>query len=642
MNKPIHVRDGLQSMTARLGTMRDKAATTEYVRTPVSEDQLSAAYETSWLARKIIDVPALDTFRAWRRWQAEPQQIEAIEEEERRLGLLQKLMRTYRLARLYGACYLYFDLGDDASEPADPRRVARGGLRFTTVLTHHQISAGDMEQDPLSERYGRPQWYGVLNRPELRIHPSRFVILRGSDPDADLNRSVGTLIDGNSILRPLLDSIRQFDSAAANIASLIFESKIDVIKVKGLMSMIAGNPLEEERLLARYELAARAKGNNGMLLLDQEAEEYEQKNATFNSLSDIMDRFAQNASGAADIPITRLYGRSPGGLNATGDHDLRNYYDRISADQQLEIKPALKLLDECLIRSALGSRPPEVHYIWAPLWQIDANERASLGTSAAGMFKTLQETGLFPDEVLAQGALNVLTEDSIVPGLEEVYNRFFEEGGVHDFGSDDGAAGDGGGVLLGDDGSDQPRHPAGSEKGGQFASKEGGGLTAVGVSRVKGQVTDDHREAVVQYVQDASEINHELRKGNEPAYLRDTVDNLDDVLGRSKLKEGTDLYRGLTPEAVQAIGFKKDMEFSDSGFVSTSKSKVRAKEFAEDARTGETGYVMQIYAKAGTKALDVGSLINDNFEQEVLLPRGQRFRVVKVDDAKRTLYVHAI
>lgn len=474
--KKLHLKDGLQGLTSGLGTMRDKAVELEYQFPQVAEEQLVAAYRTSWLARKIVDVPAMDSFRAWRTWQATAEEIEKLEAEEKRLQLLQKLMKTYRLARLYGACYLYFDLGDDASEPLQLDRVKAGGLRFATVLTHRHLSIGEIEDDPMDSRFGRPRWYGVYGKPGVRIHPSRVVTLKGSEPDVDMVfRGGGRTVDGESTLLPLVDCVKQFDSAAGNIASLIFEAKVDVIKVKGLLSYISGNPAEEQRLLDRYALAARAKGNNGMLLLDGDSEEYDQKNTSFAALPDIMDRFAQNASGAADIPMTRLYGRSPGGLSSTGDSDLRNYYDRISANQHLEIQPAMHYLDECLIRSALGRRPEEVHYLWSPLWQIDANERASIGNTTAGMIKTIQETGLIPDEVLARGAINALTEDGVLPGLEEEYTKYFEEGGQWEVGNRQEDGPDSGGVMLGDDGSDQPRHPAGSPQGGQFAPKEGGG-----------------------------------------------------------------------------------------------------------------------------------------------------------------------
>jgi|GEM_PF-1726182 len=476
MNAPRNIQDGLISTVAELGTMRDKAASVSYIETAYQDHELVAAYRTSWLAKKIVDIPAQDMFRAWREWQAEEDQIEKIEGVEKALGLQGKLLRAKKLARLYGESHLYFDLGEDPATPVAPERVRRGALRFVTLLTHRQLQAGEIDQDPLSPTFGLPMWYAVVGSSQgnVRIHPSRLITLAGvARPDVEeFGRFTGGRL-GDSVLYALMDAVKQFDGVAANINSLVYEAKIDVISVAGLTTHIAGNPHEEQKLLSRYRLAAAAKGNNGMLILDKDNETYEQKSYSFAALADIMDRYAQNGAGGADIPMTRLFGRSPGGMNATGDSDLRNYYDRISSDQELEARPALEIFDECLIRSALGSRPPEAHYKWASLWQVSDKERAELGRTGVQTIKTLKDTGLIPDEVLSRGAVNLLTQDGVIPGLEAEYAKYFEEGGEDPWDQDgEGPPDPPSGTRVQDA---QPRAPKGSPNGGQWVKAGGGG-----------------------------------------------------------------------------------------------------------------------------------------------------------------------
>lgn len=128
------VRDGLASMVAGLGTERDKAATVYYTDPVIDPQQLVAAYRTSWLPRKIVDIPALDSCRAWRSWQAKNGQIEKIEAEEKRLGVQAKVLDARKKARLFGGAAIYIDLGDDASQELKPDAVKVGGIRFLTVL----------------------------------------------------------------------------------------------------------------------------------------------------------------------------------------------------------------------------------------------------------------------------------------------------------------------------------------------------------------------------------------------------------------------------------------------------------------------------------------------------------------------------
>jgi len=91
-------------------------------------------------------------------------------------------------------------------------------------------------------------------------------------------------------------------------------------------------------------------------------EEYASKSASFGGLPDILDRFMQLASAAVGIPMTLYFMISPGGLNATGASDTRAYYDKVKVEQTLRMQPAMSVLDECVIWSALNERPADLHY----------------------------------------------------------------------------------------------------------------------------------------------------------------------------------------------------------------------------------------------------------------------------------------
>ncbi|RVN55444.1 DUF1073 domain-containing protein [Sinorhizobium meliloti] len=118
------MRDSLTSLVSRMGTERDKAATTFYAHTVLSDEQLIAAYSTSWLPRKIVDIPALDACRKWRDWQAKKPQIEAIEEEEKRLNVKGKILEASKKGRLFGGAAVYIGIGDeDPSQPLDDAEI---------------------------------------------------------------------------------------------------------------------------------------------------------------------------------------------------------------------------------------------------------------------------------------------------------------------------------------------------------------------------------------------------------------------------------------------------------------------------------------------------------------------------------------
>lgn len=437
----VQVNDGLQNLVSGMGTSRDKGWQAAYTAPVYTQHDLLTAYQASSMIQRAIDLPAQDACREWREWQAKSVDISAIEAEERRLGLVAKVFEARRLARLYGGAALLIGTGEaDVTKPISPDRIRQGGLKYLTVLSRNELTASDMERDPRIDGYGKPKHW-TINSAEsgsMDIHPSRLVIFHGLDPLADFNSQSISDGWGRSVLPGMLDALRRVDEIAANVNSLTYEAKVDVIKVPDLMANLqARGAAYEADVLHRITLAATAKGINGTILLDA-LEDYSQKSASFGGLPDILDRFMQLASAAAGIPMTLFFMISPGGMNATGESDVRNHYDNIKVQQTMRMEPAMAVLDECLIRSALGRRPDDLHFTWRPLWQPTAKERAETGKVLAETIKAGIETDTIPMEPAGAALVNALTETGSFPGLEGYVAGFYGAGDDDD--KDGGAA----------------------------------------------------------------------------------------------------------------------------------------------------------------------------------------------------------
>lgn len=435
--------DGFSNVVANLGTGRDKAAASAYALTIIDRTQLLVQYRSSWLHQAIVDIPALDCVRKWRAWQATPDQISAIEAEEKRLDLRERVQEAMTAARLFGGAALYIGTGDaDPAKPLTADRMGNGGIRSLTVLTPSQLTPDSISRDINGGFYGKPEFYTLSTERAgmVRIHASRLVVFCGvAQPDIAL-ASDGW---GDSVLMAADDAIKQADSTSANVASLVFEAKVDVFRLKGFANALAENTdATDQAISRRLSGMATIKGINGAVVLDGD-DEYTQKNASFGTLPDLMDRFMLNVAGAARIPVTRLFGRSAVGLSGSGDGDERVYFDRIQAIQELEMQPAMAVLDECLIRSALGQRDPAVWYSWKPLRQISEKERADIFAQTATAARALAGTGgtspaLLPIEALSDALVNELVEQGVMPGLEAAIEEYGALSGQDD-GADDEA-----------------------------------------------------------------------------------------------------------------------------------------------------------------------------------------------------------
>lgn len=430
------VNDGLTNVLANLGTSRDKAAHTTYTPDFLDSAELVSAYRTSWLASAIVDYPAEDATRKWRSWRAEAQQISKIEAEEKRLGLKTKVQAALVSSRLLGGAGIYINTG--AEDPTTPL-VPGEEIRSLVVLSREQMRPKEIVKNINSPYFGRAEFYTLFSgttgdTKPVDVHASRFAIFSGPQVPVATHGNYGGVNDGwgDSVLQKSMSAVKNADGAVANIASLLYEANVDVMKVQGFADLLSQN--QDNLILRRARLQAAMKGINGMLMIDSE-DDYQKKSAAFSGLDALLGRFFDWSSGAAGIPVTRLFGRAAAGLSDSGDGDERVYYDRVEDVQSDDIAPAIALLDECIITQALGDRPPEVYYEWAPLRQKTEAENADIFTKYATAARSLAGTNageVVPLDALSDAMVNALTESGALPGLEgyvKEYGTLGEQGG---------------------------------------------------------------------------------------------------------------------------------------------------------------------------------------------------------------------
>jgi uncharacterized protein len=149
--------DKLLNFTTGLGIPgADKGASAEYSLVLLRPDQLEAAYRSDWIVRKAIEIPAFDSTRMWRAWQAEQDQIEALEETEQRLNIKRKLERALIKARLYGGAAIVIGVDGNMEDELNPDAVKKGALKFLHVMPAYALRAGEMTRDVASPWYGEP------------------------------------------------------------------------------------------------------------------------------------------------------------------------------------------------------------------------------------------------------------------------------------------------------------------------------------------------------------------------------------------------------------------------------------------------------------------------------------------------------
>lgn len=436
--------DRLQNLMSGLGTAKDKATANSYGLQLIPPAELIAMHRSDWMARKIVDIIPDDMTREWREWKADEAVVEAIEAVEQHplIGLQAKVTEAMQMARLRGGAALY--LGVQSGTPEEELRldaVGKGALHYVHVLSRDEIGYTEINRDVASPYYGEPSAYQVTgDGVTVSIHPSRIIRFIGApilDPHAAANDCWG-----DSILQVVYDAIQNAASSQQHIASLIPEAKTDVIYIPNLSQHLK-DASTTARLTERFSYANTIKSMFNMILLEGNGgtgptaagEAWEQKQINFGQFPELLRQYLQVAAGAADIPLTRFLGDAPSGLGSNGESSLKNYYDAIAARQRNQLGPALRRLDDILIRSATGARDPAIHYEWAPLYSQTEKERAEVFQIYANGARTLVGTApgqeIIPRAAVSDALVNRIVEDGNLPGLEaaiEMYGSLAEQG----------------------------------------------------------------------------------------------------------------------------------------------------------------------------------------------------------------------
>lgn len=433
------LHDSLENLVAQLGTAQDKRANSRFVNTKRlsaqgNEEELNALYRTDWLAGKVVDIVPEDMTREWREFTGDidPKIVDQLEEEEERLQLPNCFEQADKWARLYGTAFIVMSIDDGQTpdKPLDVNKIKEGALRHIKVVDRNRLNHAGQQpiSDPLNANFGFPEYYR-FNETSVKIHHSRVIRFDGVPLPFDEFRKNNYFSD--SVLDRLYEAITNFNTTAAGSASMVYETNVDIVKVKGLMGYLQS--AEGEALLRkRFTLAGMLKSFNNMLLLDNE-EDFQTKNNTFAGLKDLMDAFGKFLAAATDIPATRLLGTSATGLNATGEGDLKNYYDMIRSKQKSKYKPKLDYFDDIMVRN-LGLNPEDDYkYKFKPLFQMTPKEQSEVDMNNSTRDKNYYDMGVLKEstiakELMQKGTYTNITDDDIedLEEFEEEYENAIE------------------------------------------------------------------------------------------------------------------------------------------------------------------------------------------------------------------------
>lgn len=405
---PVSTVDSFQNLALKLGMGADNTMSAgTYGFNPITRNRqvLEWVHRGGWLGGLAVDIPADDMTRKGIEYSTEmpPQDSDKLDRCMEALEFWPAVADVIRWGRLYGGAIGVIMLdGQDMREPLRINTVGPGQFRGVTALDRWMVepSINDLVEE-MGPHIGQPRYYKVMaNAPCLRgqtIHHSRvaFRILGNKLP---YQQALGENLWGASVLERLWDRLIAFDSASTGAAQLVYKSYLRTLKVKGLREVVAmgGKPLEG--LVAYTDMMRRYQSNEGISLVDGEDEFDVQQLSAMSGVSDVLTDLGQQLSGALQIPLVRLFGQSPTGLNSSGESDLRTYYDGIALKQARELRTGTQLCYAVAARSIRVEMPPGSTLDFPSLWDLSDSEKATVANTTTQAVTAAKEAGLISEK----------------------------------------------------------------------------------------------------------------------------------------------------------------------------------------------------------------------------------------------------
>ncbi|MBD2796068.1 DUF1073 domain-containing protein [Xenorhabdus sp. 18] len=407
--------DGLHSMMTSLG---ERVAAIRYAsnKADIPDRELLAMYKGSWVVQKYINKTAYDMLKLPRELSGDidGELKKRIEDIERELDVYGIYRDALTWASLLGDSLIVAitDCSDEMiSEPLDLQ--SEDIIKFLVLRKDEYTPASDVISDIASPHFGHPQTYQLnIGSKQIKFHHSRCHRTKlGQHSLKDIAKH------GTSDIQAPYEAIKIFDTTVVSTGDTIQEANVDVIFLPGLNNQIDAG--QEDQVVEYARVMKQTKSSTGILLLDagdsSMQSRYEQKNAQFSGLSDVITKMMSVLAGALDRPITILFGQSASGFSS-GEEDNKAYYETINGLQEARLRPMQDFVDQFILDKLTVNI--EISYTYPPIDSINEAEQANRFTQYATGFTTMVQAGFLPEdtalrEMVARGVLTTVTEDDI-------------------------------------------------------------------------------------------------------------------------------------------------------------------------------------------------------------------------------------
>jgi phage-related protein (TIGR01555 family) len=378
------------------GVPRDPRMTFSLVNDLTPWTYANTLYTSCYLARKVIDIPVDDALREGFEVVVKDnvKATEFVKSMFEEFEVLDAVKVACKSMRAFGGNGMYMVTDDeDLTLPLIEGTEVKGLLNFAGGL--ELFGEADWIDDPFKKNYGYPKFYTIkpsifskssnlIGKP---IHHSRFI--RFSDPVLYRVERVRRYGFGQSVFDTCYEPIRNLWIFENGMSEISTKWDQGIFYKSGWNDKVISAGDDDDKsaaeakiaLLAVFKSMDQIRSNNGSIILDAGGkdippEKFEHVSPNVTGVEKISPGLRVDLSTASAIPMLRLYGEQPSGMNATGNSSIRFYYDEVSTKQRDIARRVKALAKMMLVGSGFDLDSGDIEVKFPPLWQPTGLEKA--------------------------------------------------------------------------------------------------------------------------------------------------------------------------------------------------------------------------------------------------------------------------
>lgn len=392
--------------------------------------------------RKMVSTLADEMTRKWISLRTngegdKSERIQQIDSVLRDMRLREHFRKAAEQDGYFGRAQIYIEVmkpgskelaSDDPKELQTPlfpsdKKMPKGALvGFRTVEAMWSYPNLYNSTNPLKKGFYKPtSWYVMGNI----VHDSRLLLFV-SRPVPDMLKAAYSFggISLSQLAKPYIDHwIRTRDSVSDIVHSFSVSGFLT-----NMEATLGGDAGGADDFFRRVDLFNKTRDNRGAMVLDKDSEEFFQFNTPLSGLDALQAQAQEQMSAVSSIPLVKLLGITPSGLNSSSDGEIRVFYDYIHSMQESLFRDPLKRAIDLVQLSLFGDIDADIDFVFEPLYQLSEAELAMARKTEAETDAVLITAGVISqDEARTRiasdpdGAYNslVLTDDLDTDKSEE-------------------------------------------------------------------------------------------------------------------------------------------------------------------------------------------------------------------------------